>query len=799
MRQDWLRGQGVLMLEPRRLAARTSAARMAYLLGESVGETVGYRIRFDNRISERTRIEVVTEGILTRRLQSDPELAGVGLVIFDEFHERSLHADLAMALCLDVAQGLRSDLRLLAMSATMDTQAVSNLLGGAAIVEAVGRSHPVRVDYVPDLAHGPIAESLTSGIVRALREQSGDVLAFLPGAGEIRAVAGKLTRLASQEPFLICPLYGDLDRADQERAILPDPEGRRRVVLATSIAETSLTIEGVTTVVDSGWSRVPRFDPNTGLTRLDTVRVSRAAAEQRAGRAGRLGPGVCYRLWGDSVHEGLRPASVPEILEADLAPLLLELAAWGVTRPEVLRWLDPPPPGALAQARDLLKKLSAIDGQGQITATGRRMAAMPLHPRLAHMLLRCRTGGQLALACDLAALLTERDILRARPGAFRPSDLESRLVLLTHYRERGEKTSPGITGDLDPHACRQVLRAARQYRRQLAGAISNTGDGLTPGALLALAYPDRVARRRPGQPACYLLASGREVRLREDDPLIGEEFLVAAHLDAGRKEGRVYLAAGVSERELRSVLSDQIGQVSEVAWDQRTKAVVARREERLGAVVLSRQMLADADPQAAVEAMLTGIRKMGIACLPWSRAARDWQARVLSLRHWQPAADWPDLSDATLLAKLSEFLGPYLSGITRREQLGNLDLSGILRNRTDWDRQQRVEILAPTHIHVPSGMRKRLLYTPGQPPVLAVRLQEMFGLRDTPRICNGQEPVLLHLLSPAQRPIQVTQDLAGFWERTYAQVRKELKGRYPKHYWPDDPRQAQPTAGTRPR
>ena len=763
-----------------------------------MGETVGYRIRFDNKVSQRTRIEVVTEGILTRRLQSDPELAGVGLVIFDEFHERSLHADLAMALCLDVARGLRSDLRLLVMSATMDTQAVSNLLGGAAIVEAVGRSHPVRVDYVSRPGARPYRRIPDQGVVRALREQSGDVLAFLPGAGEIRAVAGKLTRLASQEPFLICPLYGDLDRADQERAILPDPEGRRRVVLATSIAETSLTIEGVTTVVDSGWSRVPRFDPNTGLTRLDTVRVSRAAAEQRAGRAGRLGPGMCYRLWGDSVHGGLRPANVPEILEADLAPLLLELAAWGVTRPALLRWLDPPPPGALAQARDLLNKLSAIDGQGQITAIGRRMAAMPLHPRLAHMLLRCRTGGQQELACDLAALLTERDILRARPGVFRPIDLESRLVLLTHYRERGEKTSPGIPGDLDPQACRQVLRAARQYRRQLDGATSKIGDGLTPGALLALAYPDRVARRRPGQPACYLLASGREVRLREDDPLIGKEFLVAAHLDAGRKEGRVYLAAGVSERELRSVLSDQIGQVSEVAWDQRTKAVVARREERLGAVVLSRQMLADADPQAAVEAMLTGIRKMGIACLPWSRAARDWQARVLSLRHWQPAADWPDLSDATLLAKLPEFLGPYLGGITRREQLGNLDLSGILRDRMDWDRQQLVEALAPTHIQVPSGTRKRLLYTPGQPPVLAVRLQEMFGLHDTPRVCNGQEPVLLHLLSPAQRPIQVTQDLAGFWERTYAQVRKELKGRYPKHYWPDDPRQAQPTAGTRP-
>ncbi len=406
IRQDWLQERGVLRLEPRRLAARAAAGRMACLLGESVGDSVGYRIRFDNKVSARTRIEVVTEGILTRRLQSDPELDGVGLVIFDEFHERSLQADLAMALCLDVADELRRDLRLLAMSATMDTRAVAGLLGGAPVVTVAGRSHTVRLDYVPELAGGSTVESVTRGIGRALREQSGDLLAFLPGSGEIRAVAGNLTELATQQPILICPLYGDLDRAAQDRAITPDPEGRRRVVLATSIAETSLTIEGVTTVVDSGWSRIPRFDPNSGLTRLDTVRVSRAAAEQRAGRAGRLGPGVCYRLWGDSVQEGLRQASLPEILEADLAPLLLELAAWGVTRPELLRWLDPPPAGSLAQARDLLKRLTAIDGRGKITADGRRMVALPLHPRLAHMLLRCGTGAELQTGCDLAALLT---------------------------------------------------------------------------------------------------------------------------------------------------------------------------------------------------------------------------------------------------------------------------------------------------------------------------------------------------------------------------------------------------------
>ena len=427
------------------------------------------------------------------------------------------------------------------------------------------------------------------------------------------------------------------------------------------------------------------------------------------------------------------------------------------------------------------------------------MVAMPLHPRLAHMLLRCRTGTELQTGCDLAALLSERDILRPRQHSSRPVDMESRLALLAHCRAGDANTLAGTPKDLDLHACRQVLRAAGQYRRRLGGSTVKGGAGLSPGALLALAYPDRVARRRTVQQASYLLASGRGVRLPQDDPLIASEFLVAASLDAGRKEGRVYLAAQVGETALREVLAEQIRQVSEVAWDQATHAVTARVEERLGALVLSRRPLADADPQASLEAMLAGIRKMGIGCLPWSRAARDWQARVLTLRHWQPAADWPDLSDEVLLAELPEFLGPYLNGITRREQLERLDLAGILRQRLDWDRQRLVDVLAPTHIQVPAGARRRLVYTPGQPPVLAVRLQEMFGLSDTPRVCAGREPVLLHLLSPAQRPIQVTQDLAGFWERTYGSVRKELKGRYPKHYWPDDPRQAQPTVRTRPR
>ncbi len=787
--EPWLAGRSLLMLEPRRLAARAVAARMAQLRGEAVGQTVGYRVRFDSAVSKRTRIEVLTEGILTRRLQGDPGLEAVGLVIFDEFHERSLHADLAMALCLDVVHGLREDLRLLVMSATLDTGAVSDLLGGAPVVTGTGKSHSVQVYYAPAAPSASIGEATAAGIRRALGERSGDVLAFLPGGREIRDAARSLEPVRAAG-VLVLPLHGELSRQDQDQALMPNPAGRRRVVLATSIAETSLTIEGVATVVDGGWSRVPRFDPNSALTRLETLRVSRAAADQRAGRAGRLGPGACYRLWSEGVQQSLRDHSDPEILQADLAPLILELALWGVSDPGRLAWLTPPPAGAVAQATDLLRGLGAIDGQGRITEAGRTMAALPVHPRLAHMLGAAGRGNAGALACDLAALLTERDILRG--VAARSADVEERMHVLAAWRERGDLRGA------DRAACARVDRAAAQLRRML-GCKGRAAEVSRTGELLAAAYPDRVAQRRAGAGGRYLLAGGRGATLPEDDPLVGAEYLVAATLDAGGAEGRIYLGAAVDRQVLEAGAAGPVRARDVVAWDGAIQAVTARRERRLGSLILGMAPLARVDPDAVLNAMLEGVRRMGLECLAWTETARQLQTRVLCLRGWCPEDGWPDVSDQALLADLDTWLRPYLTGCTRREHLQRLDLEGILSGLLKWPQRKRLEQGAPTHLQVPSGSRLRLHYISGEPPVLAVRLQEMFGLGETPTVCWGEVPVMLHLLSPAHRPIQVTRDLRGFWERTYAEVRKELKGRYPKHHWPDDPWAAVPTSRSKPR
>ncbi|MEN8167368.1 MAG: ATP-dependent helicase HrpB [Pseudomonadota bacterium] len=794
LKEPWLAGQKIILLEPRRLAARAAAARMADLLGEKVGESVGYRIRLDNRVSARTGIEVVTEGILTRRLQQDPELNGVGLVIFDEFHERSLHADLALAFTLDVMAGLRDDLRLLVMSATLESEAVSELLGGAPVVRAEGRVHPVTVNYLGDPPpNRRLADVMASAISRCLKQEPGDLLVFLPGVGEIRQTVERLSALLAgvADAPLICPLYGDLSRQEQDRAILPDPRGRRRVVLATSIAETSLTIEGVTSVLDSGWSRLPRFLPNTGLTRLETVPVSRAAAAQRAGRAGRLGPGRCYRLWSEQRQAGLPGQHPAEILEADLAPLVLDLLQWGVSAPRDLQWLDPPPDGAYAQARDLLNSLGAMDGQGRLTPMGRAMASLPLHPRLAHMLLRAGSRSARRVACDLAALLSERDILKRSRETVWSVDVEHRLSLLELWRE--DDRSRPLGRDLDIPGCRRVDRVSRQFQRLLERLpLPRESPLLTAPSLLAMAYPDRIARQtRHGR---FQLASGRGAWLAEEDNLAGDAFLVAAQLDAGRTEGRIQLAAAISEFELRQLPDLPLECVETVGWDSARQIVVAQREERLGALRLSAKPLRDADPGRIKAALLRGISEMGIDSLPWEKKSRQWRDRVICLNQWQPDAGWPDLTDEWLMQNLSEWLAPWLDGISRKGQLRNLDLLAILRSRLSWERLKLLDELAPSHIQVPSGSRKQLEYTPGSPPVLAVRLQEMFGLTETPRVCQGSIPLVLHLLSPAQRPIQVTQDLRGFWARTYSEVKRELKGRYPKHYWPDDPHQAEATA-----
>ena len=797
--EEWLAGRTILMLEPRRLAARMAADRMASLLGEESGQTVGYRIRFERKISAATRIEVLTEGILTRMLQDDPALERAGLVIFDEFHERSLHADLALALCLDSASGLRDDLRILVMSATLEVEALSRLLGDAPIIRGGGRAFPVTTRHLGGAERSPAAPGYsftatvraTSAAIRlALAEQVGDILAFLPGAGEIKAVAANLGELAEREQLRLRPLYGELSRAEQDRAVLPDPEGGRRVVLATNIAETSLTIEGVTTVVDSGWGRVVRFAPDSGLSKLVSERVSRAAASQRAGRAGRLWPGYCYRLWDETIHHTLREQNRPEILAADLCRLVLELAAWGVNDPSALNWLDPPPPTALARARELLVELDALDGRGNLTSLGRKLAALPLHPRLAHLLLAATAMGHRDLACDLAAILSERDLLRGEVGRERPVDLELRLLALAAFRRgsRGEVRALGGEAEL----CRKVDQASRQFRQLCpSGPQLVSPQGI--GSLLACAYPDRVAGLRPGSRERYLLASGRGAKLSGSDALAGSPWLVAASLDADRQDGRIFLAAAVTLAELRRFHAARITVASEVEWDERN-CLSSREVERFLALPLSAKAGSKIAPEQALPLLLSEIHKRGLEILPWSPAAREFQTRLSCLRQWQTPVSWPDFSDAALGDSLAEWLAPWLSKIICLEQLARLDLPAILAARLDWQQLRQVDDLAPTHLSVPSGSRVRLQYRPGDSPLLAVRLQEVFGLADTPRICGGMVPVTLQLLSPAGRPVQVTSDLKNFWNTTYREVKKELQGRYPRHHWPDDPWTAAPTA-----
>jgi ATP-dependent helicase HrpB len=785
--EPWLGGRSILLVEPRRLAVRLAAIYMAGQLGEEAGGTVGYQVRFARRISPATRLEVVTGGILLRRLQRDPELSGVGLIIFDEFHERSLESDLALALCLEVRGALRDDLRLLVMSATINPGPVSGLLGGAPTITCRGRVHPVEVRHAPPPSRTDssrsdhIAANVAAAVQRALAEHRGDVLAFLPGAGEIRQTRARLAGGTGTDDVVFRPLYGDLRLADQSAAIQPDPAGRRRVILATTIAETSITIEGITTVIDCGWKRVPRFDPNCGLSRLETVRISRASAVQRQGRAGRLGPGVCYRLWGEAVEAGLQEYDRPEILEADLAGLALHLAQWGVSDPLLLQWLDCPPAGAFAQARSMLAGLGALAGDGLITPLGKKMATLPVHPRLARMLLEADRIGCRATACDLAALLTERDVLKEGDPT---ADIGGRLHLLQVYRDKGVGAVRALGGT--GAGCRRVDRVSRQLAGLLPGRDKNTGH-CPSGPLLAAAFPDRLAQRRPGQMGRYKLASGRGACLHPHDPLTREPFLVIASLDAGRRDGRIFLAAPIDQDEVRGLVADRLVREEKVEWSDSVGAVTARCLVKLDALVLEEKPLSHPDPEAVRAALIKGIRAAGPEILPWTREARNLQERVNSLRIWQPGEEWPDLTEQHLMDTLEAWLAPFVMNIRTREQLHTLDLARILRGRLDYRRQLLLEQDAPTHIRVPGGSRIRLRYRAGEPPILAVRLQEMFGLQETPTICRGRVPVLLHLLSPAMRPIQVTSDLKGFWNGSYHAVRKEMKGRYPKHSWPENP------------
>jgi ATP-dependent helicase HrpB len=774
------------MLEPRRPAARMAAARMAALLGEPLAETVGHQVRFERRIGPRTRVQVVTEGILTRRIQGDPSLEGVGLLIFDEFHERSLQADLGLALALDAAAALRPDLRILVMSATLDARAAAGLLGGAPIVTAEGRSFPVEIRYVERTQQDPLL-AVESAVLGALQEQKGDLLVFLPGAREIERVRRRLEPRLNGEAEVL-PLHGTLAVEDQQRALVRTPGGRRRVVLATDIAETSVTIEGVTTVIDLGLARKPRFDPGSGLTRLVTEPIPLASAEQRAGRAGRLGPGLCLRLWTRGQEVGRAAHRRPEILEADLAPLVLELALWGVRDPGSLRWLDPPPEHHWGQAVALLQDLGALDPGKAITPLGRALAELPLHPRLATLVAAGLDQGADRLAADLAALLSERDGWIGAPGEPRPADLGRRLTALEAFR----------VGRAEPRMERMRLAAADRLSRRLAqDAPKHQGKGASavePGALLALAYPDRIAQRRGARDGRYLLSGGTGAELPPDDALVAHPYLVAAELDARGRDARIQLALPVSEPALRQALAGRIHVDDVVTWDPSLESVTARRETRLGALVLDSQPTTLTDSAGTLDLLLVQVERRFEQALSWDASARQLQARVALVGAQDAAGAWPDLSDAALRSTLRDWLAPWLQGKRGLAEVRALPLAQVFSGLLDWGQRSRLEDWAPEALTTPAGRRRRLDYLAGPEPVLAVQLQELFGCRETPAVCQGRVPVMLHLLSPAGRPMQITQDLGGFWSRGYPEVRKELRGRYPKHAWPEDPLKAEPVA-----
>ncbi|MBW2328007.1 MAG: ATP-dependent helicase HrpB [Deltaproteobacteria bacterium] len=792
---SWLGEKKILMLEPRRIAVRLAAGYMSHLLGEKVGSTVGYQVRFDRRVTPGTRVEVITEGILTRRLQQDPELAEIGLVIFDEFHERSLDSDLAFTLCLDMIGGLREDLRLLVMSATMDAEPVSRLLGNAPVITGQGRMYPVEVEYLSPLSQFDSSrpDHLARTTVRAIRQildqERGDMLVFLPGIGEINRVQQQLTGF---DDLIIRPLHGSLKPAEQEKAIRPDPTGRQRIILATTIAETSITIEGITVVVDCGWKRVPRFDANSGLSRLDTVRISRSSAEQRAGRAGRLGPGTCYRLWNMAVDACLQEFDLPEIRQADLASLVLELANWGVRDPARLCWLDPPPESSFQQGKELLIRLGGLDREGLTTPLGRQMAALPLHPRLARMVLLAGSRNR-KQAVDLAALLSERDVLPKSDSA----DLDNRLYCLQRFRSQGMAAVHSMGGH--PGGCAQVDRVSRQLTARLKNSKQKQTRLLSIGGLLGLAYPDRIGKRRTSNGRSYKLVSGRGGQLQEHDPLAASEWMVVTSQDVRSRDGRIFLAASIELSEIEELFAGELTEREEVSWDSGAQSVISRRSTCLGELVVAEKKITDPDQEAVQAALVAGIRELGLDVLPWTSAARLLQARVGCLGEWQPEENWLDFSDGSLLDGLEQWLGPHLHGVRNIKGCGLLNLEKILLAGLDFRQQQLLDRNAPTHIRVPSGSRVKLLYQVGQLPVLAVRLQEMFGLAETPTICQGRIQVVLHLLSPARRPVQVTRDLQGFWDSSYFEVRKELKGRYPKHHWPEEPWKAVATARTKPR
>jgi len=818
----WLGRRKILLLEPRRIAARAAAEFMAAQRGERVGETIGYRIRFESKVSAATRVEVVTEGILTRMIQDDPELADVGAILFDEFHERHLHGDLGAALALDVQANLRADLRLVIMSATLDGERVARWFDAPRLTSA-GRSFPVRVSHPPARAGEAWPDrgwafGVRRAIELALAEGDGDVLVFLPGKREIERVRAALADLEAPGRVVVVPLHGDLALAEQHAALAPAAAGTRRVVLATNVAESSLTLPGIRAVVDLGLAREPRFDPNSGFTRLDTTSISQASADQRAGRAGRVAAGNAYRLWPQSRR--LDAERTPEIALVELSQLALELAAWGS---DALRWLDPPPAGALAQSRELLGRLGALEADGRITALGRRMLALGAQPRLAAAVLRA-DGSTQALACDVAALVEARNPLRGDAG--RNDDFRVRVAALQAWRGRDHARARASGADLG--ALATIAQAADAWRRRAeSGRSGFSRDSVQPsrptsspsrqsiaaeaaptdtaslsttavGDLLVHAFPDRIARQDQNNPRRYTLANGRGARLADDSALYGEPWLVLVDLRSEDRDSLVFAAAPFDPDLLERDFPQRHARMRVVRWNRDTRAVDVTEERRFDAIVLERRSV-PARAEDTVPALIAAVRELGLDALPWSEHARELRQRVESLRGWCPELGLPDFSEANLLATLEQWLAPYLANKRRLDALAAAELSDALSARIEYGLRRTLDEQAPVAVRVPSGMERRIAYAADAPPVLAVKLQELFGLADTPRIADGKIALTLHLLSPGGKPVQVTQDLKSFWERTYPEVKKELKGRYPKHPWPDDPWSATPTHRAKPR
>lgn len=783
LNESWLGGRKIIMLEPRRLSTRAAAHYMAAQLSEEIGQTVGYRMRGETRVSAKTRIEVVTEGVLTRLLLEDPSLTDIGLIIFDEFHERNLHADVGLALSLYVRSLFESHVRILLMSATLDQRQLAERLQ-APVIESEGRAYPVETGYLEHPAGAHLDEACIRAVLRAAAETKGDILVFLPGVREIKRLEQKIKEKVVD--FTICTLYGHLSFEEQVRALMPSPSGRRKVILSSPIAETGLTVEGVTAVIDSGLARQSKFSARTGMSRLETVRISKASAEQRRGRAGRVGPGRCYRLWTEAEHVRLPDYADEEIMNADLTPLALDLALWGAN-PDELPWLTPPPSSNYEQARSLLKQIGALDQTGSITEYGRKLGAASIHPRLAHMILKAMEEGQGTLACVLAAVLSEKDFFIGRSAM--NSDLQARVASVIDVRAVHHE-------EIDPVTLRRVQdETERLWQSFRLERMTNSDAVEAAGVWLAYAYPDRIAARRSD--GRYLLSNGRGAIVKPDQWIAQEPYLVVTELDDSGTDAVIHRAVPITLQQLLSKHQDRITNTSVVAWDSGSKSVKTTMQSRFGAITLKETPHKEADAEQVKAVLLRGIREEGLNVLPWTRSSIQLKERITAMRQIDP--QWPDLSDDKLLMYLNEWLGPYVESIRSIAELQRIRLWDVLFSALTWEQQRMLDQLAPTHYIVPSGSKIPIDYANPDTPTLSVRLQELFGLRETPTIAGGKLPITVQLLSPAHRPIQITRDLESFWNSTYFEIKKELKGRYPKHYWPDNPLEAVPTKRAKPR